>query len=107
MSRGQRIQEAMESGLQPVHMELVDESHNHSVPAGSESHWNLLVVSEAFEGKFSVQRHRLVYAALGDELRSGLHALTLKTMTPVEWEAAGKDVSNPSPKCRGGSKSNA
>ena len=61
-------------------------------------------VADAFAGKNPLQRHRAVYAALGDELKAGLHALTMKTLTPDEWEAAGGDVQNPAPPCRGGSK---
>ncbi len=98
-----RIRQQLADALAPVHLELVNESHMHSGPA-TESHFNLVVVSDAFQGKRLVGRHRLVYGALGDQLRAGLHALTMKTLTPAEWQAADGPVANVSPQCRGGSK---
>jgi len=57
---------------------------------GGGGHISVRVVSEAFEGKTPVERHRLIYAALNQDLRSGaLHALQLSTYTPAEWQAAG------------------
>jgi BolA protein len=102
MSRAQRIETRLNEALSPTHMHLVDESHQHSVPAGAESHFNLLIVTEAFEGQRLVQRHQAVYRALETELDSGLHALTLKTLTPDEYESSPTPVQ--SPKCLGGSK---
>jgi stress-induced morphogen len=56
---------------------------------GTRDHYSVVVVSPAFEGKLVLKQHRLVNAALADELASGeLHALQLKTMTPAEWEAS-------------------
>ena len=104
MSMEQQIKTKLEGALAPLHLELLNESHKHSVPKGSESHWSVVVVSRAFEGKNPLARHRAVYSALGEELKAGIHALTLKALTPSEWEAAGGAVSNPSPKCHGGSK---
>jgi len=83
-------------------MQLVDESHQHSVAEGAESHFNLLIVTDAFDGMRLVQRHQAVYRALQTELDSGLHALTLKTLTPAEWQASPDPAA--SPKCMGGSK---
>ncbi|KAF9512434.1 hypothetical protein BS47DRAFT_1297702, partial [Hydnum rufescens UP504] len=51
-----------------------------------ETHFSLQVVSEAFAGKTTMQRHRMIYAALSDELAAGLHALSLTTKTPGEVE---------------------
>lgn len=101
MSRSARMTAQLESELSPAHMVLTDESHQHSVPEGAESHFNLLIVSAAFEGKREVQRHQAVYRALSEELQTGLHALTLKTLAPSEWQGEGQI---PSPKCLGGSK---
>ena len=91
-------------GLAPIRMRLVNESKNHSVPNGSESHFNLILVSDEFKAKSRIQRHRAVFAALGDELKNTIHALTMKLLTSDEWEAAGGEVENPAPKCMGGAK---
>jgi len=54
---------------------------------GDGRHFDALVVSSAFEGKSRVQRHQLVYAALGDRMRQEVHALSVKALTPAEWQA--------------------
>lgn len=55
---------------------------------GDGAHFEALIVSRAFEGKSRVARHQLVYAALGDRMREEVHALSMRTLTPAEWEAA-------------------
>ena len=104
MSMAQSIERALQEQLTPVHVELVNESHMHSVPANSETHWNLVIVATAFEGKRLVARQRTVYKALAEQLAGGIHALTMKTLTPAEWQAQGGAVQNLSPPCMGGSK---
>jgi acid stress-induced BolA-like protein IbaG/YrbA len=54
---------------------------------GDGRHFDALVVSAAFEGRSRVQRHQLVYAALGDRMREEVHALSIKALTPAEWQA--------------------
>ena len=54
---------------------------------GDGRHFNALIVSPAFEGKARVARHQLVYAALGDRMRAEVHALSMRTLTPAEYEA--------------------
>lgn len=54
---------------------------------GDGQHFEALIVSAAFEGKSRVQRHQLVYAALGDRMRQEIHALSMRTLTPSEWQA--------------------
>ena len=103
MSMAERITAALEAQLQPQHIELVNESHMHSGP-GSETHWNLIIVSPSFDGERLVRRQRAVYKALNAEMQDGIHALTMKTLTPAEWQARGGQVENVSPSCRGGSK---
>jgi BolA family transcriptional regulator, general stress-responsive regulator len=106
MTRADRIKDKLERELTPIFLSLIDESHGHSVPKGAESHFNLILVSSEFIGKSRVQRQRQVYQSLGEELRAGLHALTMKTLTPDEWNAAEGKLENPSPRCRGGQKGN-
>lgn len=103
MTRQQRIQDKLAKGLETVQLVVENESHNHNVPAGSETHFKVLIVSPAFEGLGAVDRHRRVHALLSDELRSGLHALTLRALTPAQWEADGA-AGFQSPECLGGSK---
>jgi acid stress-induced BolA-like protein IbaG/YrbA len=55
--------------------------------AGDGQHFEALIVSSAFDGKSRVQRHQLVYSALGERMREEIHALSMKTLTPAEWAA--------------------
>jgi acid stress-induced BolA-like protein IbaG/YrbA len=57
--------------------------------AGDGQHFQALVVSAAFAGKSRIQRHQLVYAALGERMREEVHALSMKTLTPEELAAGG------------------
>ena len=102
MTLQRSIERKLEERFAPSVLEVTNESSRHSVPAGSETHFKVLVVSDAFEGKALVERHRLVYETLGDEMRSGVHALTITSRTPTEWQKNG--VTAPSPPCLGGSK---
>ena len=104
MSRQQKIKQTIESHFKSIaHQELVDESHQHSVPQGAESHFKLLLVTDEFIGQSRVQRQRQVYALLSDEFQSGLHALTLRLLTCKEWD----EIKEPfvSPDCQGKAKS--
>lgn len=104
MSRLEAIQRRLRDALSPLHIEVIDESHMHSVPDGAESHFKVTVVTDRFEGKRLVERHRAVNELLADQFAAGLHALALHTMTPEEWFRKGGN-SPDSPPCLGGSKS--
>lgn len=54
---------------------------------GDGSHFEAVIVSSAFEGKRPIARHQLVYAALGDRMKAEIHALSMRTLTPAEYEA--------------------
>ena len=73
------IQKGIEAGLACRHVEVV----------GDGQHFQALVVSPAFAGKSRIQRHQLVYAALGERMREEIHALSMRTLTPEEWSANG------------------
>ncbi|CAN0063440.1 unnamed protein product [Phaeothamnion confervicola] len=88
--------------LEPTYLDVINESHMHSGPA-SESHFKVVVVSEQFEGKRLLDRHRMVNTLLAEELREAIHALSIQSKTPSQWEAEGGAVT-PSPPCMGGSK---
>jgi acid stress-induced BolA-like protein IbaG/YrbA len=61
----------------------------HVEVAGDGQHFQALIVSGEFTGRSRVQRHQLVYAALGDRMREEIHALSMRTLTPEEWKAGG------------------
>ncbi|MDY0970604.1 transcriptional regulator BolA [Siccibacter turicensis] len=96
----ERIEDKLRAALAPVHLEVVDESYRHNVPAGSESHFKVVLVSDRFVGERFLTRHRLIYSALAEELASTVHALALHTYTIKEWEGLQNTVF-PSPPCRG------
>ena len=98
------IEQKITDALQPEFLEVANESHMHNVPPGSESHFKVTVVSGEFDGKMLVARHRMLNSLLKDELDGPVHALSLHTLTPTEWQDKEGDVSK-SPPCLGGSKS--
>lgn len=101
MSRSQIITERLQQALPLQHLEVINESYNHGGP-GTETHYKLVIVSEAFAGKRPVARHQSVYQLFQDQMQAGLHALALHTYTPDEWAATG--AAPDSPACRGGSR---
>ena len=61
----------------------------HVEVSGDGHHFEAVIVSEAFRGKSRVQRHQLVYQALGDRMREEIHALSMQTLTPEDWAGRG------------------
>ncbi len=101
MSMQTIIEKKLTTALQPEVLEVTNESHMHSGPA-TESHFKVVAVSNAFDGKMLIARHRMINDALAEELQQ-IHALALHTMTPDEYfEKAGKVAD--SPQCEGGGK---
>ncbi len=103
MNTQQTIQQKIRDAFAPLHLEVINESGMHNVPAGSESHFKVVVVSERFGNQRLLQRHRMINELLSSELSGGVHALALHTMTPEEWFAKGGKAPE-SPQCMGGSK---
>lgn len=97
------IESALTGALNPSHLEVINESYMHNVPAGSETHFKVVIVSSHFEGKRSVARHQQVYSFLQEQLDGPVHALALHTYTPEEWQLRQQDAPA-SPQCLGGSK---
>ena len=97
------IEKRLRADFAPLHIEVANESHMHSVPKDSESHFRVVLVSEAFESLTLVKRHRAVNSALAEQLAGPVHALALHTMTPDEWFAKGGKTPE-SPACMGGGK---
>ena len=100
MNVKQQIEKKLIEAFGPSYLDVVNESHMHAVPANSETHFKLIIVSSVFEGKRPVQRHQLVYGLLADEMSGGVHALALHTFTPSDW--ASTEHAPNSPKCMGG-----
>ena len=100
MSRKQRIQELIKQ-LAPLGLQIDDESANHHVPKGAETHFKLTVVAEQFNQLKTLERHRLINKLLAQEFETGLHALSLHLYTPQEWQQR-EDKTTNSPACRGG-----
>ncbi len=101
MSVQATMEDKLSAGLNVLHLELSNESGQHNVPPGSESHFKVVLVSDDFEGKSLVQRHRMVYELLAEEVAGPVHALALHTYTEADWRAQHGDVPM-SPMCRGG-----
>jgi BolA family transcriptional regulator, general stress-responsive regulator len=83
-----RMRDKLMVGLRPSRLDLVNESHLHAghrnSPGTDESHFRVLIVSDAFTGKSRVERHRVVNDLLSDELKGGVHALAIKACAPGE-----------------------
>lgn len=82
-----RITELLTAALDPVALEVADDSHKHAGHAGArtgQGHFSVHVVSEAFAGKPPLARHRLVYAALGSMMQTDIHALVIQARAPAE-----------------------
>ena len=73
------IKAGIAGGLACEHVEVLGDGH----------HFQALVVSAQFAGRNRVQRHQLVYGALGERMREEIHALSMRTLTPEEWKAGG------------------
>ena len=85
--RLQRMEQRLRESLQPAHLELRDDSHQHVGHAGARDgrgHFAVTVVSAAFAGLSPIARHRCVYAALGGMMQTDIHALQIRALTPDE-----------------------
>lgn len=98
----EQIEGKLSEALQPLYLEVINESHMHGGPA-TDSHFKVIVVSHLFEGKRLLARHRMVNEILKDELAGVIHALAMHTYSREEWQVK-QDIPD-SPPCLGGSKS--
>jgi Predicted transcriptional regulator, BolA superfamily len=74
----EQVRQYIAQGLECEHLDV----------QGDGSHFDAVIVSKAFEGKRLIQRHQMVYAALGDRMKAEIHALSMRTLTPEEFKAA-------------------
>ncbi|MGG4608133.1 transcriptional regulator BolA [Providencia sp. Me31A] len=95
-----RVSQKLQAAFTPSYLDVINESHQHNVLPGSESHFKVVLVSDHFENKRMLARHREIYAILADELSGGIHALALHTYTQTEWDELA-DTALKSPACRG------
>lgn len=82
------IRKLLSDSLKPEQIEIIDNSAAHAGHIGAQSgggHYHVTIVSEAFEGKTLVQRHQLIYKALGDMMKQQIHALGINAMSPSEY----------------------
>lgn len=98
MSRKDRLLSTLSQALVCEHLDIDDESSTHQVPAGAETHFKVVIVSEAFTGLSRVARHRLINGFCDSERASGLHALSLHLYTPDEWKSRAQQAPD-SPAC--------
>ncbi len=103
MNVQETIENKITEALSPSYLTVMNESYMHSVPPGSESHFKLVIVTDSFHGVPRVRRHQTINGILKDELAGPLHALSMETLTPEEWERKG-GVVRESPDCLGGGK---
>jgi BolA family transcriptional regulator, general stress-responsive regulator len=85
--RVERIRAALQAQLQPLALEIRDDSHRHAGHEGARDgrgHFSVDIVSEAFAGLAPLARHRRVYAALGEMMQTDIHALSVRARTPAE-----------------------
>lgn len=87
--RVEMIRSRLASELAPTHLEIIDDSAAHAGHAGARQgggHFSALIVSAAFDGKSPVQRHQLVYRVLGEMMSAEIHALSIRALTPSEYQ---------------------
>jgi BolA protein len=94
----QRIARKLTDALAPIFLEIIDDSAHHAGHAGhdpkGETHFTVEIVSAAFAKLGQVERHRLVYSALSQEMQERVHALSLKTLSPDEYHSAQKEYNH-------------
>ena len=88
MELRERIENRLRDALAAEHVEIVDESHLHAGHEGARGgggHLRAVIVSDRFAGQSAVERQRMVYGVLADEMKAEIHALSMRTLTPDEW----------------------
>tara|TARA_B100000900_G_scaffold404341_1_gene412610 strand:- start:4772 stop:5080 length:309 start_codon:yes stop_codon:yes gene_type:complete len=96
-----KIEEKLNIGISSQFLEVINESPNHNVPDGAESHFKVTVVSDDFENMSAVKRHQLIYKVLSEEMKI-IHAIAIHPFTKNEWDKINEE-SLDSPDCLGGS----
>lgn len=103
MNRKEELEGLLSTNFKCEFLEVLNESHRHSVPKNSETHFKVTIVTSDFAEKTKVARHQAIYALTQYLMDQGLHALALHTYLPEEWQVLNAN-SPESPNCMGGSK---
>ncbi len=88
MNRVEMIREKLTASLSPESLEIIDRSQEHAGHEGAKAgggHFDIIIVTEVFNDMNTVQRHRAIYDALGDAMKSEIHALSIRAYTPEEF----------------------
>ena len=80
----EKIEQRLSENIECIHLEVIDESPNHGGYNGSVSHLKIIIVSDQFKNKTLLERHRLVYNAMGELMETEIHALSINAKTPEE-----------------------
>ena len=80
----EKIEQRLSENIECIHLEVIDESPNHGGYNGSVSHLKIIIVSDQFKSKTLLERHRLVYNAMGELMETEIHALSINAKTPEE-----------------------
>jgi BolA family transcriptional regulator, general stress-responsive regulator len=95
MRIAQLIRDRLTTALAPIRLDLLDDSARHAGHSGAraegESHFRLTIVAAVFAGKNRIERQRLVFEAIGDLMRTDVHALSITALTPAEADAAAQE----------------
>ena len=94
----QKLESILQQQLNPLHMTIVNESFKHNVPKDAESHFKVSIVSDKFTGLNKVSRHRLVMQEIKECMQT-IHALSLKLLTPIEWQTS-QQFEHETPPCQ-------
>ncbi len=94
----EKITIKLKAALQPIHLNVINESYRHNIPAGSESHFKIIIVSDHFITQPVLTRHRAIYGILALELAETIHALAIHAYTVKEWDEL-QHMTSASPPC--------
>ena len=106
MTIQKKIEEKLQAEFSPETLQVINESVNHSVPKGSETHFRVEMVSAQFISLSRVERFQLVHQVLSQELEQAVHALSLKLFTPEEFTKRQQSFGASSPECAHNTNSN-
>ena len=98
-----RIEKKLQIAFEPLFLQVQNESNQHNVPPGSESHFKVVIVSQKFEQKSLLQQHQLINKVLAEDLAGPIHALSIQSKTPSQWQDSRHAIRD-TPECLGGKK---